>query len=733
LKHLLSIIFLLTFCGAISAQNAIITVVNAQTQKPIEFAHIVYKDLVTSETQLNTTDISGRAANIAIRESFVTVSFVGYAPVTDTIHPNKNYKFSLEPGNYGLDEIVVTGQYGPISESNSVYKVKVINQDYITSRGAVSLPQVLNAQLNLRLQQDGVLGSSLNIQGLGGENVKILIDGVPVVGRLNGSVDLSQINMNNVERIEVIEGPLSVMYGSNALAGTINIITKTPEKNKTEGSITGLYESVGLYNFGASLSLGSAKNSFLLDGGRNFFQGWSENDTARSKDWNQKEQYFGQGKYKHQFKKLSLTYSFNGLWEQIKDRGNRLGEHSNNAFDNWYTTQRYINSLDFGFSAGVFTNAQILASYTFYQRLNTKYLRDLVNLTQEEISTDTTYVHNIMSRGSFSTSRDENWNFQIGYDFNYESSTTARIAEPQVNQGDYAVYGGLNWSPTLRLEIQPGLRYSYNTAFNTPLVPSLNIKYAISDNTRLRVSYAHGFRAPSIKELYLDFVDQNHMIFGNPNLIPENSKNINLSVAWRESFANQKQSIKIEPSMYFNSITDKIQLAKTGTSNREFTYQNVSNYTTWGGKLDVSYNIHPDFTFSAGYGHLAYTNVLYNENPSLPSYLYTPEFSGSFTYWRSSKKFNFNIIYKYTGKTPDYRIDDNNNLVQTILPGYSWLDITVTQLFWNNKIELTAGGKNLFNITSLTTGNSSGGAHNTGGNSLVSWGRTFFIKAKINL
>ena len=66
----------------------------------------------------------------------------------------------------------------------------------------------------------------MSVQGLSGENVKILIDGVPVVGRLNGNVDLSQINLTNIERVEIVEGPLSVNYGTNALAGTINLITK---------------------------------------------------------------------------------------------------------------------------------------------------------------------------------------------------------------------------------------------------------------------------------------------------------------------------------------------------------------------------------------------------------------------------------------------------------------------------------------------------------------------------
>src|SRR5690242_6859536 len=91
---------------------------------------------------------------------------------------------------------------------------------------AQNLKEALSYELNIHLMEDNILGSGLQIQGIGGENVKILIDGMPITGRQNGNIDLSQILMDNVERIEIVEGPLSVSYGTDALAGTINIITK---------------------------------------------------------------------------------------------------------------------------------------------------------------------------------------------------------------------------------------------------------------------------------------------------------------------------------------------------------------------------------------------------------------------------------------------------------------------------------------------------------------------------
>lgn len=127
---------------------------------------------------------------------------------------------------------MVTGQYGANTADQSVYKVRVIDESRIKAQGAVNLRDVLTNDLNIRLSNDPVLGSSLTMMGVGGENIKILIDGVPMVGRTNGNIDLSQINLNNVERIEVVEGPLSVSYGTNALGGAINLITKKTKKTR---------------------------------------------------------------------------------------------------------------------------------------------------------------------------------------------------------------------------------------------------------------------------------------------------------------------------------------------------------------------------------------------------------------------------------------------------------------------------------------------------------------------
>ena len=110
-----------------------------------------------------------------------------------------------------LDEVVVTAQYVPQSIKKSVYKIKVFDIEEINALGATNLRDLLYYELNLEVfQESSFAGTGIEIQGLSQENIKILIDGVPIIGRLNGTIDLNQIVLNNIERVEIIEGPTSI-------------------------------------------------------------------------------------------------------------------------------------------------------------------------------------------------------------------------------------------------------------------------------------------------------------------------------------------------------------------------------------------------------------------------------------------------------------------------------------------------------------------------------------------
>ena len=128
-----------------------------------------------------------------------------------------------------LDEVVVTGQHKPQSLKNSVYKVNIINRQRIALSGATNIQQVLFNQLGLNFSNDNTLGTAdIQMMGMSGRNVKILLDGVPLVDRGDTRESLNQVDLNSIDRIELVEGPMSVSYGSDALAGVVNLISKRP-------------------------------------------------------------------------------------------------------------------------------------------------------------------------------------------------------------------------------------------------------------------------------------------------------------------------------------------------------------------------------------------------------------------------------------------------------------------------------------------------------------------------
>ena len=189
---------------------------------------------------------------------------------------NKNND-SININKY-LKEVVITGQLSELASEEAVHDINIINAKVINSGIFSSLTDILKYQNNIQISNDNILGSKINIQGISGENIKILIDGVPVIGRLDGNIDISQINLNNVERIEIVEGPMSVNYGSDALAGTINIITKKADKKNIDQFFNSYYESVGKYNNSILLNHKYKNQSVSNLFTRNYFSGWSKED-----------------------------------------------------------------------------------------------------------------------------------------------------------------------------------------------------------------------------------------------------------------------------------------------------------------------------------------------------------------------------------------------------------------------------------------------------------------------
>ena len=738
-NSIITIILLLTSIISVS-QTATIQVLD-KTKQPIPNAHILIKET----KKLIVSDINGVAIIVFENQPQFTleISFLGFEKHTQVIKPNEKLEIELVEDVVSLNSFVVTGQYADNNPEKAVQKITIIDKEKIDKMAAVNLTDVLENETNIRLSQDGVLGSSMSIQGLSGENVKILVDGVPVIGRLDGGIDISQLNLNEIERIEIIEGPMSVNYGTNALAGVVNIITKKPTSNKLSLKANSYYENIGNYNFDGMISNSFGKHSYSITGGRNFFDGWKDGDplfkenepiadSNRYKTWKPKEQYFGRFKYQYTVKNTTIVYTLNAFDEKITNRGLPRAPYSETAFDDYYNTLRLDNSIQIKSKLKKQKNISFLAAYNYFERIKNTYYKDLTTL-DEAITTnpsdqDTSRFDLITVRTSFANANDSiKINYQIGLDLNKETAEGARIESQTQEIGDYAAFASIEYKPFNNTIIRPGLRYSYNTEYESPLTPSLNIKQSIK-KVNIRVSYARGFRAPSLKELYFNFVDINHNIIGNNSLTAETSNNFNLALNYTKVI--KSYLLKMEISGFYNKIDNLISLAQV--QGNQYAYVNIGNFSTNGVQFNtnISYN---HFKFGVATTFVGRENFLSQNNSNVDKYSYSPEVKLNANYdivkWNSF----IAVFYKFNGKLSSFALDANNDVYQTYIESYQMADITIGKKFWKNKIAFSLGSKNVFNVKNVNSV-ATGGAHSSNsGSSLVATGRTYFAKLSINL
>jgi outer membrane receptor for ferrienterochelin and colicins len=239
-------------------------------QEPIAIAK-VNAYCANKFTQFSSDSNGNVTVPMAFKNCMFSLEAAGYdTKYNIEVGATKFITIVLERRNTQLQDIVVTGQAKHVLAEKSIYKINVINAATLRQQAANNLGDALATQNNFFKQNDNILGSSINMQGIGGQNIKILLNGVPMNGRENGNIDISQINVANVERIEIIKGPMSVLYGTDALGGVINIITKTNTDNKRL-ELQAYAESNNKINNNISFGMAKKRHSFSTNIARNFF------------------------------------------------------------------------------------------------------------------------------------------------------------------------------------------------------------------------------------------------------------------------------------------------------------------------------------------------------------------------------------------------------------------------------------------------------------------------------
>jgi outer membrane receptor for ferrienterochelin and colicins len=674
---------------------------------------------------------------------WLRVVALGYRPSLIRF-PSGEVRLRLVRERHELEEVVVTGQYGPLRADQAVHKVRVIDAERLQRLAATDLSDALRNELNIRLSQDNILGTSMSMQGLSGENVKILVDGVPVIGRQDGNIDLAQIDLNGVDRIEVVEGPLSVSYGTNALAGTINIITKKAAGTAPSVKLSAYAEQVGRLNLWGTYAQRWGRHNLNVNAGRDIFLGWHPGqegivdlgatpaDTSRFLQWKPREQYTARVNYRWNGARWQFGYKGEFSDDVIINRGRPDAPYFETAFDERYRTDRIDNAVfaDRQWAHG--RKLSVLAAHDRYVRTRNTWRRDLTTLSELLVATggmqDTSRFTLSNVRAVYASAGDSaKLRYEFGTDLNYETGTGQRIGDGEQVIGDYAVYTSVEYRPVQRLVLRPAVRYAHNTVYGAPLVPSFNLRWQLHPAVVARASYARGFRAPSLKELYFFFVDVNHNIQGNLDLKAEHSNNYSASLTWSRTASGR--TWRAELGGFFNDIEDLITLAQVDGS--LYSYVNIGDYRTAGGTAGVSWE-NARWSLTVGGNLTGRRDGLMAEQQQ--GFLWSHEGRTNVAYIWPKCGLQAQVFVKYQGELQNYTYGSDGSVGRGRMEAFVVGDASVTKTAWAKRLGITFGCKNLFDVQNVNTSFGSGGVHDAASASVpMMMGRIWFVRLELGL
>ena len=501
-----------------------------------------------------------------------------------------------------LQQVVVTGTRTQKVLKDVPIQTRLISSKDIAKLDATNIEDLLQQELpGVEFSYAMNQQTHFNFAGFGGQSVLFLVDGERLAGETMDDVDFSRLSMSNVERIEIIKGAASALYGSSAAGGVINIITKTPREPWTL-NVNGRYGTHNNQRYGISFGLNGKHWQNMLNVTRTAIDSYdvTNGDKAQAVTQFMVDRYYG-----------DKTWNFNDKLTWRPMTGLRLTANVGYYFRDKATTTPALPDHYRDYTAGIKgfwditerDNLQLSYNFDQYDKAQHNQLTDkcLRNYSNVQNTIRGLYTH------EFRNAEDETCGaLTFGGDFMYDYMLNTKTADGEYNQKSFDVFGQYDWTLSHQLEVVGAVRYDYFSQGNTSQVtPKLNLRYSPFADTKnaftsltLRAGYGMGFRAPTLKEKYYifnmagiwDVVGSN--ITGN-DLVPELSHNFNISADWLYNGYN------ITFSTYYNIIKNRITTGapqdistfpgdktQLGTQ-RWLPYINVPKYNSCGFDLSV--------------------------------------------------------------------------------------------------------------------------------------------------
>ncbi|TGE27237.1 TonB-dependent receptor [Hymenobacter metallicola] len=672
--------------------------------KVVPFASIGLK----GTTQGTTADEAGSftVTKVAAGPQRVVVSAVGFLPteraVTVSSGQTATVNFSLNSASNELGSVVVSGTLSEVVKSQSPVAVEIYTPRYFQKNPSACLFENLTMvngvrpQLNCNICNTG----DIHINGLEGPYTMVLIDGMPIVSSLSTVYGLSGIPNSMVDRIEVVKGPASTLYGSEAVGGLINVITKNPAK-APRFSADAFGTSHGELNVDLGTAATVGRATTLLS--TNLF-GYNQR-----RDVN--EDGFTDLPTQHRASVFN-KWSFQRPQERIanlagryyyEDRfGGQLGwTPAFRGGDSIYGESVYTSRYELlGQYQLPVAGQKMMLSGSFNQhRQNSAYGTTLYRATQRVGFGQLTWARDLNIRHSLLLGATYRYTW---YDDNTPATATT-TGEQTTTQPDITSLPGIfaqdEWKVTENATLLAGLRYDYNSVHGSILSPRLNYKWSKPDNSQVvRVGVGNGYRVVNL------FTEDHAALTGARQVVvpealkPERSWNANVN--YQRFFTTGAGMLTVDASAFYTYFTNKISPDYT-TNVNQIVYRNLDGYA-----VSRGLTLNTDFTFSRPLKIIAgvtLMDVFRQERPEgggprqRVAQLHAPRFSG--TYAVSYTLARLGVVVDYTGQVngPMQLPVQPNDYRPARSPWYSLQNVQLTKRLGEH-LELYGGVKNLLNF-----------------------------------
>ncbi|TDQ08255.1 TonB-dependent receptor [Pedobacter metabolipauper] len=703
--------------------------------------------------------------NLTAGKVVLKVKNIGYSDYLDTLSLSagintrniilKKTENELENVNVSALKLGNRNAESLIKIENSIMPVTVIDRRTIELMGSRRLDEVVKEQTGIAIINDVTGGSrsvGVQMQGFGSEYVLVLLDGQPMVGRNGGNFDLSRISISNVERVEITKGAASLLYGGDALGGTINVITRHQiDASQAYASVNyGTNETIDVSVDGETPLL-NRKGSIALNtnyyhtGGFNTSQGIIKGTTAPPYD-----NYAAQSRFRYRFNEQNLL--------SVMGRFGLRRSFMSKDFGVKYQTEDVLDEQDLNLSANFdhrFNNRwRGMTRYYF-----TRYHADMsVTLSQGDSISQSKFgqlLHRLEQQLTYTIP--DQLDVITGF-----GGTTENIDENILSDQNsitaYFGYTQANWKVFPKLEITGGLRYDHIVSYGWRLDPSMALKYKLHPTLTVKAAYSTAFKAPDLRKQYQTFYNPsyNYIMVGSAvlrntinqlresgqvsqyeletvydeikglALNAEMSKSYNFSVIW-EGLGNK---VRTEASVFYHDINNQINTVLVGrdiSGNLIYSYRNQAKAYYQGAELSVSVTPVNGLQISGGYQYLLakdrtigaeireggkYNAPLFDPNTGYVNY--TPSASD---YWgienRSKHMFNGRIFYTYSplqlsanvrvNYRGQYAFSDKNNngymdRFDTFVRDHYLLNAGIEKKLKGNRMSVRLTAENLLNF-----------------------------------